>query len=60
MLRFYIGDDVLEKRDLLDTLCEVVLVFFLNLELEFCQGVVELAEKVYFITELLEVLIHKV
>jgi hypothetical protein len=45
-------------RDLLHTLGKVIFVFFLNLELEFGQSIVDLTEEVHAITHVLEVLIH--
>ena len=45
-------------RNLLHTLGKIIFVFFLNLELEFSQSIIDLSEEVNAITNVLEVLIN--
>jgi hypothetical protein len=49
-----------QLADLLDTLSEVVLVLFLDLKLELSKGVINLAEEIYSVTNVLEVFVNVV
>ena len=58
MLAFNIADDVGKLRNLLHTLSKTISIFFLNLELEFSQSIIDLTEKINPITDVLEILIY--
>jgi hypothetical protein len=58
--RFNCSDNCGKLRDLHDALVEVVLVFLLDLELEFGESVVDLAIEVDHVTDILEVFIDVV
>ena len=57
LLAFNVANDVGELRNLLDTLGKVILIFFLNLELEFSECVIDLSVEVNAVADILEVLI---
>jgi hypothetical protein len=58
LLAFNIADDVGKLRNLLHTLSKTISIFFLNLELEFSQSIIDLTEKINPITDVLEILIY--
>lgn len=58
LLALNIADNVGKLRNLLHTFSKVISIFFLNLELEFSQCIIDLTEEVNTVTDVLEVLIN--
>jgi hypothetical protein len=57
LLRFYIRQNALEKRYLLNAFSKVVFVFFLDFKLELSHHIVELTKEINLISVVLEVLV---
>jgi hypothetical protein len=58
LLTFNVANNTRELRNLLDTLGKVILIFFLNLELELSQRIIDLPVEVNTIADILEVFIN--
>ena len=57
LLNFNVANNTRELRNLLDTLGKVILIFFLNLELELSQRIIDLPVEVNTVADILEVFI---
>ena len=58
LLTFNVANNTRELRNLLHTLGKVILIFFLNLELELSQRIIDLPVEVNTIADILEVFIN--
>lgn len=58
LLTFNVANNTRELRNLLDTLGKVILIFFLNLELELSQRIIDLSVEINTVAEILEVFIN--